>query len=367
MNRTTCKVCNRKKLWTYAAVVLACVLVFGACGNLDSSKTSGDAAQGQKIQIGMSFDSFVIERWQRDRDIFVSAAKELGAEVNVQNANGDMEQQKKQISYFIDKGMDVIVIICIDSEGLSEQVQKAKEAGIKVIAYDRMIMDSDIDLYITFDNERVGTMMGQALVDNGLAGGKVLMLGGSAVDSNVALVEKGFSKVMEDNQVTILDSMHADGWKAELASAYVYDHMDIVSEADAIMCGNDDLASKVVHALKEKRLAGEIMVAGQDADLEACQRIVEGTQVMTVYKPVEKLARKAAECAVLLAEGKPLPEETVTIENGAYEVPYIGLEPISVDRNNINDVIIGSGFHLKEDVYLNVPSNMPNGDIKTGK
>lgn len=359
--------CNRKKLWKYAAAVLACVLVFGACGNLDSSKTSGDATQGQKIQIGMSFDSFVIERWQRDRDIFVSAAKELGAEVNVQNANGDLEQQKKQISYFIDKGMDVIVIICIDSEGLSEQVQKAKEAGIKVIAYDRMIMDADIDLYITFDNERVGTMMGQALVDNGLAGGKVLMLGGSAVDSNVALVEKGFSKVMEDNQVTILDSMHADGWKAELASAYVYDHMDIVSEADAIMCGNDNLASKVVHALKEKRLAGEIMVAGQDADLEACQRIVEGTQVMTVYKPVEKLARKAAECAVLLAEGRELPEETGTIESGAYEVPYIGLEPISVDQNNINDVIIGSGFHLKEDVYLNVPSKMPSGDIKTGK
>lgn len=359
--------CNRKKLWKYAAAVLACVLVFGACGNLDSSKTSGDATQGQKIQIGMSFDSFVIERWQRDRDIFVSAAKELGAEVNVQNANGDLEQQKKQISYFIDKGMDVIVIICIDSEGLSEQVQKAKEAGIKVIAYDRMIMDANIDLYITFDNERVGTMMGQALVDNGLAGGKVLMLGGSAVDSNVALVEKGFSKVMEDNQVTILDSMHADGWKAELASAYVYDHMDIVSEADAIMCGNDNLASKVVHALKEKRLAGEIMVAGQDADLEACQRIVEGTQVMTVYKPVEKLARKAAECAVLLAEGRELPEEAGTIESGAYEVPYIGLEPISVDQDNINDVIIGSGFHLKEDVYLNVPSKMPGGDIKTGK
>lgn len=348
-----------KKMWKYAAVVLACVLTFGACGNLDSGKTSGDATQDRKIQIGMSFDSFVIERWQRDRDIFVSTAKELGAEVNVQNANGDLEQQKKQINYFIDKGMDVIVIICIDSEGLAGQVQKAKEAGIKVIAYDRMIMDSDIDLYITFDNERVGTMMGEALVDNGLSGGKVLMLGGSAVDSNVAMVEKGFRKVMEDHQVTILDSMHADGWKAELAAAYVYDHMDVVSEADAIMCGNDDLASKVVHALKEKRMAGDIMVVGQDADLEACQRIVEGTQVMTVYKPVEKLAQKAAECAVLLAEGKELLEETVTIESGNYQVPYIGLEPISVDKTNINDVIIGSGFHLKEDVYLNVPAEMP--------
>lgn len=348
-----------KKIGKYAVVMLVCALVFGACGNLDSNKTSGDATQDQKIQIGMSFDSFVIERWQRDRDIFVSTAKELGAEVNVQNANGDLEQQKKQINYFIDKGMDVIVIICIDSKGLTEEVQRAKDAGIKIIAYDRLLMDSDIDLYITFDNEEVGTMMGEALVDNGLAGGKVLMLGGSAVDSNVTMVEKGFRKVMEDNQVTILDSMHADGWKAELASAYVYDHMDVVSEADAIMCGNDDLASKVVHALKEKRMAGDIMVVGQDADLEACQRIVEGTQVMTVYKPVEKLAQKAAECAVLLAEDKELPKETVTIENGAYEVPYIGLEPISVDKNNINDVIIGSGFHLKEDVYLNVPSEMP--------
>lgn len=335
-------------------------LLLGACGNMETGKNQGEVTEDHKIQIGMSFDSFVIERWQRDRDIFVSTAKELGAEVNVQNANGDLEQQKKQINYFIEKGMDVIVIICIDSRGLTEEVQKAKDAGIKIIAYDRLLVNTDVDLYITFDNERVGTMMGEALIENGLTGGNVLMLGGSAVDNNVAMVEKGFRKVMEDNQVTILDSMHADGWKAELAGAYIYDHMDMVSKADAIMCGNDDLASKVVYALKEKRLAGDIMVVGQDADLEACQRIVEGTQIMTVYKPVEKLAQKAAECAVLLAKGTPLPEEdTQTIENGAYKVPYIGLEPVSVNKANINDVIIGSGFHLKEDVYLNIPAEMP--------
>lgn len=350
----------KKKRRICVAWLLGMMLLLCACGNLETGKDQGEVAENDKIQIGMSFDSFVIERWQRDRDIFVSTAKELGAEVNVQNANGDLEQQKKQINYFIDKGMDVIVVICIDSKGLTEEVQRAKDAGIKIIAYDRLLQNTDIDLYISFDNERVGTMMGEALVENGLAGGNVLMLGGSAVDSNVAMVEKGFRKVMEDNQVTILDSMHADGWKAELAGTYIYDHMDIFSEADAIMCGNDDLASKVVHALKEKRLAGDIMVVGQDADLEACQRIVEGTQVMTVYKPVEKMSQKAAECAVLLAKGEPLPEgDTVTIENGKYEVPYIGLEPISVDKNNMNDVIIGSGFHLKEDVYLNIPSEMP--------
>ena len=255
----------KKKRWICVAWLLVMMLLLCACGNLETGKNQGEVAENDKIQIGMSFDSFVIERWQRDRDIFVSTAKELGAEVNVQNANGDLEQQKKQINYFIDKGMDVIVVICIDSKGLTEEVQRAKDAGIKIIAYDRLLQNTDIDLYISFDNERVGTMMGEALVENGLAGGNVLMLGGSAVDSNVTMVERGFRKVMEDNQVTILDSMHADGWKAELAGAYIYDHMDVVSEADAIMCGNDDLASKVVHALKEKRLAGDIMVVGQDA------------------------------------------------------------------------------------------------------
>lgn len=342
------------------SMFLCMALLMTACQTADSNKAEGNPEKEDKIQIGMSFDSFVIERWQRDRDIFVSMAKELGAEVNVQNANGDIEEQKKQIDYFIKKEMDVIVIICIDSEGLKEHVQKAKDAGIKIIAYDRLINNADVDLYISFDNEMVGTMMAQALIGEGISGGSVLMLGGSAADNNVSLVENGFREVMKKNNVTILDSMHAEGWKAELAAAYVYDHMDIVSRADAIMCGNDDLASKVVHALSEKRMAGNILVVGQDADLEACQRIVEGTQVMTVYKPVEKLAQRAAECAVQLARGEEITGADVSIiHNGSFDVPYIGLEPISVNEDNINEVIIGSGFHLKEDVYLNVPSKMP--------
>ena len=340
--------------------ILCLILLITACGNIDSKKDTADAEEETKIQIGMSFDSFVIERWQRDRDVFVSTAKELGAEVNVQNANGDLAEQKKHIDYFIQKGMDVIVIICIDSAGLQSSVKKAQEEGIKVIAYDRLILDADIDLYISFDNGEVGRMMAEALVDNGLSGGSVLMLGGSPTDSNVPLVEDGFKRVMRGNNIQILDSMHADGWLAELAAEYIYDHMDVVSKADAIMCGNDNIASQVVPALAEKRLAGKVLVVGQDADLEACQRIVEGTQIMTVYKPVEKLAQRAAECAVALARGEEITGEDVTmLDNGNYLIPYVGLEPISVTEDNINDVIINSGFHLKEDVYLNVPGKMP--------
>ncbi len=337
------------------------MLLLTGCGSGEINHDENIPEEEDKIQIGMCFDSFIIERWQRDRDVFVSMAKELGAEVNVQNANGDLEEQKNQIDYFIKKDMDVIVIICIDSAGLNEHVKKAKAAGIKVIAYDRLITDADVDLYISFDNEMVGTMMGEALVECGISeGSNVLMLGGPEADNNVPLLEGGFKKVMEDHAVNILDSIHADGWRAELAAAYIYDHMDTVEQADAIMCGNDDLASKVVHALAEKRMAGDILVVGQDADLEACQRIVEGTQVMTVYKPVEKLAQRAAECAIMLVKGEEITGSDVTIiDNGGYQVPYVSLSPVSVNEENMNEIIIGSGFHLKEDVYLNVPDKMP--------
>ena len=345
---------------------IGCLLIaFGlllaavGCGKAENGRET-DAGEEEKIQIGMSFDSFVIERWQRDRDVFVSVAKELGAEVNVQNANGVAEEQKKQIDYFIEKGMDVIVVIAIDPSALQDSVKKAKDAGLKVVSYDRLIDDADVDLYISFDNEMVGTMMGQALVAEGIDGGKVVMLGGSPTDNNVPMVENAFKREMSKHRVTILDSIHADNWRAEEAAAYIYSYPAMIAQADAIMCGNDDLATQAVRALAETRQAGNMLVVGQDADLAACQRIVEGTQVMTVYKPVERLATRAAEAAVTLAKGETLTGDDVTvIDSGSYRVPYIGLEPISVNRDNIDEVIIGSGYHLKEDVYLNVPGQMP--------
>ena len=343
------------RLILIAVLLLTVILVF----SLDEENEKKESVIDDKIQIGMSFDTFVVERWQRDRDIFVSTAKELGAEVNVQNANGDIEEQKKHIDYFIDKGVDAIVVICIDSDGLRDKVKKARDAGIVVVAYDRLVTGAGADLYISFDNSMVGEMMGNSLIQNGLSGGTVLMVGGALTDSNVPMLENSFMNVMVENNVTILDSFHAENWEAELAAAYVYDNMDTVIKSDAIMCGNDNLASQVVRALSEKRLAGDIAVVGQDADLEACQRIVEGTQLMTVYKPVEKLAQRAAECTVqLIMEGKLTGEDVESINDGTYTIPYVAIRPVSVTRNNIDTVIIESGFHLKEDVYLNVPDKV---------
>lgn len=346
----------------YTTVILILSLLISGCGVKQEENTGSADQQEDKIQIGMCFDSFVIERWQKDRDVFVSTAKEYGAEVNVQNANGDVEEQIRQIEYFIDKKMDVIVIISIDGDPLKSVVQKAKTQGIKIICYDRMIKNANADLYISFDNVAVGTLMAQSLVDSGAK--KVIMLQGPITDHNVELVKTGFMKVIRQNNVRVIDSINSEGWRPEIAGNYIYENPDKVDRVDGIMCGNDSLASQVVHALAEKRMAGKITVVGQDAELEACQRIVEGTQVMTVYKSVEKLAQTAAEYAIILAMGGDLSDNTsnkvTTINDGTYEIPFVVLEPVSVTKSNIDDIIINSGFHLKEDVYLNVPALMPD-------
>lgn len=328
------------------------VTLLSGCGNKEVEQV-GEEAREDRICIGLSFDSFVIERWQRDRDAFVARASgELGAEVNVQCANGDVEEQIAQIEYLIEKEMDVIVIVAVDSARLSEPVKKAKRAGIKVVAYDRLIMDADVDLYITFDNERVGEMMAETIIARTPEKGKVFMMCGSPEDNNVSLVMDGFHNMIDHTDREIVEIAYADNWLAEIGFSTVSEFLDRGGEADAYMCGNDDIASQVIRALSERRMVGEVCVVGQDADLGACQRVVEGTQAMTVYKPVEKLARRAAECAVTLAKGEEL-KTAGTFFDGTQEVPYIGLEPIAVTAANM-DVIVEDGFHLREDIYLNV-------------
>lgn len=329
-----------------------CMALLSGCRGREMQAAGETAQKDDRIHIGLSFDSFIIERWQWDRDAFVARASELGAEVNVQCANGEAKEQAAQIEYLIEKDMDVIVIIATDYNALSETVRRAKREGIRVIAYDRLIKDADVDLYITFDNERVGEMMAETILARTPEEGKIFMMCGSPEDNNVSLVMEGFHGMIDRTDRVIVETAYADNWLSEIGFYQVSAYLDKGGEADAIMCGNDDIASQVIRALSERRMAGEVCVVGQDAELGACQRVVEGTQAMTVYKPVEKLARRAAECAVTLAKGEEL-KTAGTFFDGAQEVPYIGLEPVAVTAANM-DVIIEDGFHMREDIYLNV-------------
>ena len=171
----------RRERRLLAALLLMAVLgVLAGCGSQEEKQEEPRQEEEEdRIRIGLSFDTFVLERWQRDRDAFVARASELGAEVNVQNANGDVEEQIAQIEYLIEKDVDVIAVIAVDSRGLSDVVAKAKRAGIRVIAYDRLLTDAGVDLYISFDNERIGQMMAECIAANTPAGGKVFMMCGS--------------------------------------------------------------------------------------------------------------------------------------------------------------------------------------------
>ena len=344
---------NRIRKITYITLILLAMLfTFTGCSSKIAETKTDEVKLSDNPQIGLSLDSYIIERWERDRDVFVATAKELGADINVQSANGDIELQISQIEYFIEKKVDVIVVVAIDSDKLTEVVNKAKDNGIHVIAYDRLVNNANVDMYISFDNKKVGTMMGEEIASH-YKNQRVIMICGAPADSNVAMVNEGFEEVMASHNIEIIDKTFCEGWKAELGADYVNKNLDIVSNADAIMCGNDDIATNVIRTLSIYRRAGQIDVVGQDADLAACQHIVEGTQNITVYKPVEKLATKAAQYAVDFAKGKKVTVDN-TINDGKYDVPYVALEPISVNRNNIDEIIIDSGFHSKEDVYLNV-------------
>lgn len=350
----------KNKIWPWFILVMVLALGIMLGIQIEKNQKEGqDKESGQEdgtIEIGISFDTFVLERWQRDRDLFVSQAQDLGAEVNVQNANGDIKEQISQIQYFIKKDVDVIVLVMVasdeESQALKSAIKKAREAGIPVVGYDRLVPDANMDLYVSFDNEEVGRLMAQHMKEHIGNQGEILQINGPMADYNVPQVVKGFSKVLEDTSLAITETDYAEGWVAEQGLSYAEAYLQNHDTPAGIMCGNDGIAGYAIQALSERRLAGSVCVVGQDADLDACQRIVEGTQCMTVYKPVEQLAKRAAELAVELAMGKSLNIKE-TIDDGTYKVPYEKLTPVAVTKENMDEVITGK-YHEASDIYLNI-------------
>jgi D-xylose transport system substrate-binding protein len=311
------------------------------------------------IKIGFIPETMTVERWQRDREIFVAKAKELGAEeVLVKNAYEDTELQKEIAKDMIDAGVDVLVIIAYDKDALTDIVEYAHQNNVKVIAYDRLIRNANVDLYISFDNYRVGELMGEAAYA-AVPQGNYLFLNGPETDNNVFMIRDGYLSVIQPaidaGDIVVTGETYISAWRDEVSYAYVSDKIGRV-EFDAIIAGNDRVAEGAINALSENRMSGEIFVTGQDAEIAACQRIVEGTQDMTVYKPIDILAEGAAECAVKLALGEDI-GPCSKISDGKYMIDYIAYEPISVNADNILDTVIKDGFYTIEQVYANVPKD----------
>ncbi|WP_087504425.1 D-xylose ABC transporter substrate-binding protein [Neiella marina] len=307
-----------------------------------------------KVKIGMAIDDLRLERWQKDRDYFVAKAESLGAKVYVQSANGNETTQIAQIENMIARGVDVLVIIPYNGEVLGNVVREAKRDGIKVLSYDRLIKNADIDLYVSFDNEKVGEIQATALTqlrDNG----NFFMMGGSPVDNNAHLFRKGQMNVIQPlvdaGKVKIVGDQWVDSWLAENALKIMENALTANdNQIDVVVASNDSTAGGAIQALQAQGLAGKVLISGQDADLAAVRRVVAGTQTMTVYKPISKLAETSAELAVALAKGDSV-STNAELDNGVKQVPSFLLEPIAVDKSNLDATVIADGYHSKEAVY----------------
>lgn len=309
---------------------------------------------GKDLKIGMSIDDLRLERWQKDRDIFVNKAESLGAKVFVQSANGDAAAQISQIENMLNKDIDVLVIIPFNGEVLSNVIAEAKKEGVKVLAYDRLINNADIDFYVSFDNEKVGELQAQSIIEKKPEGNYFLM-GGSPVDNNAKLFRQGQMKILQPHidsgKIKVVGDQWVDSWLAEKALQIMENALTAnKNNIDAVVASNDATAGGAIQALSAQGLSGKVAISGQDADLAAIKRIIAGTQTMTVYKPITNLADKAAEIAVALGKEEKI-ESNAKLNNGSKDVEAYLLEPVVVTKENIDDTVIKDGFHTQDAVY----------------
>jgi D-xylose transport system substrate-binding protein len=332
-------------------------LVLARGGSEKETSSSG------KILIGLSLDTLKEARWQADRDLFVKRVKELGGEVIDLSANSDDTVQIGDVEKLITNKVNALVIVPHDGKAMAKAVSMAHQANIPVIAYDRLITDSDLDLYVSFDNVRVGELQAKYVVDHlpTPGKGKIVRIYGSKTDNNAFLFKKGQDNVLKPyidrGDIEVVHEDWADDWKPENAKRIM--NAAITSKGtsfDAVLASNDGTAGGAIQALTEEGLAGKKLVTGQDAELVAAQRIVNGTQSMSIYKPLALLAGSAAELAVKLAKHEIIIAKQ-TVNNGKREVPSILNEVVTVTRDNMVDTVIKDGFHPFDEVYRGIPED----------
>jgi D-xylose transport system substrate-binding protein len=305
----------------------------------------------KKLKIGLCMDDYVQERWIKDQEAFIAKVEELGGQVLVEAARGNDSLQLEQAKKLIKEGVKVLVVVPTNAVISAQIVDIAHKAKVKVIAYDRIIKNADLDFYISYDNVKIGELQAK-FVTNRLPAGNIAIIGGAPSDYNSMFLHEGQMNILEPflerDHIKIVYEQFVKEWKEDEG----YKHMEIClrrnkgTKIDAVILANDALAVGALKAIKEAGLEGQMIVTGQDADLNAVRSILKGSQSMTIYKPIEALAHTAAEAAVTLANKKTIKYANKSIFNGKIYVPSILLTPIVVDKDNIKTTVVADG-HLK--------------------
>jgi D-xylose transport system substrate-binding protein len=256
----------------------------------------------------------------------------------------------------VNQNIDILVVIAHDTEMIAGAVKQVRDAGIPVIAYDRLIMGVPLDAYISFNSQEVGRLFGRTLVQ-AVPRGTYLIVNGSVHDTNSFQISTGLHEIIDPliaaGAVQIEREIWLEEWSFDEALEKISGILEETTAFDAIACGNDAIAQAAIQLLSERRMAGEITVVGQDAELISCQYVVEGLQLMTVYKPIGKLAARAAELAMAIAEKRTMPYDTLSDNGSGVRIPSYIEKPVAVFKENM-EVIIRDGFHSYEDIYRNV-------------
>lgn len=318
------------------------------------------AQEHAKPRIGFSLEAMKGERWQTDLNSFEARAKELGVEVISRDAQGDDARQFQQVKEMIKAGIKVLVLLPHTNAQASRMVETAKSANIKVISYDRLVLDSDVDLYVSFDRLEIGRMQAEYLVKAAPKGNYVL-IAGSPNDEGAKTLHEAQMRVLQpyinSGDIKVIADAYIRDWLPSEAYLFMLKAIDSAKgNIAAVLASNDGLAGGAIQALREHNLAGKVPVSGQDADLASIICIAQGTQTMTVYKPVINEAVAAAEEAVRMANGEKTHADGA-ISNGKTRVPTIMLKPIVVTRDNIKSTVVKDGFQSLKSINRALPED----------
>lgn len=347
-----------RPLVVIGCALLAVGLFVAGCGSSDDDTTGGGGGGGGggSSTIALLLPENETPRYEtNDRPDFESSVKEKcpDCEVIYFNAGGDAEKQQSQGEAALTKGAEVLVLDPMDSKSAAAIAERANAQDVPVVSYDRLIENSEVDAYVSFDNERVGELQAETLAkklkEDGNPSGPIIKINGDPADPNAALFKAGSNKGFEEAGVKVAKEYDTPGWTAENAQREAQQAITALGKDGfhGIYAANDDTGGGAIAALKGAGLnPEEIPVTGQDSTVAGLQRILAGQQFMTIYKAIPPQAAIAAEFAIALAGGEELPQDKVTeeVNNGKADVPSAILEPVAVTKDNIKNTVVKDGF-----------------------
>jgi D-xylose transport system substrate-binding protein len=334
--------------------VLAALLMLVAAGCATNEPESGGSGGGGGAKkIALLLPETKTTRYEaQDRPLFEAKVKALcpDCEIIYSNADQDAAKQQSQAEAALTNGAKVMVLDPVDSASAGAMVQKAKAKNVPVISYDRLILNADVDYYISFDNEKVGQLQGTALVDKLKGDGKsgsIVMINGAPTDNNAKLFKQGAHSVIDSSGFKVAKEYDTPDWSPDKAQTEMEQAITAVGKTGfvGVYAANDGTAGGAIAAMKGQGIKPIPPVTGQDAELAAVQRLLTGEQFMTVYKAIKPEAEGAAQLAVDLVNGKTSSEAAKDkVNNQQKDVPSVLLEPVAVTKDNIKDTIVADGF-----------------------